>query len=187
MALGHGLAARVYPDVAGGGVGAPRRGLLLGAAAAFLVGFAALRVMNLGDASLWSAQPGPLGTALSFVNVSKYPPSTPFLLMTLAGALLALAAFSRWPRAGRILEVYGRVPLLFYVVHIPLIHAIAVIYSRAVFGAASWLTSGPVIFWDVALPGSPPSYGLGLGAVWAVWFAFVAALYPLCRWYGRRR
>src|SRR5204862_4949091 len=128
---------------------------LIGVAAAFLVLFVVVRALNLGDPSPWSVQSSRLFTALSFVNVGKYPPSTPFLLMTLSVALFALVAFERWPR-GRILETYGRVPLMFYVIHIPLIHLIAVIYSYAVFGAATWLTSGPVIFWDVALPGSPP-------------------------------
>jgi hypothetical protein len=44
-----------------------------------------------------------------------------------------------------------------------------------------------VIFWDVALPGSPPSYGFSLPGVYAIWLAVVAALYPVCRWYGARR
>jgi hypothetical protein len=49
------------------------------------------------------------------------------------------------------------VPLFFYLVHIPLIHAGAVIYSLAAFGAATWLTSGPVLFRDVALPARRPT------------------------------
>jgi uncharacterized membrane protein len=179
MAFGYGLAALVY------GSARPRSRLLIGAGAGFLVLFAVVRGLDLADPSPWSAQPSPLYAAMSFVNVSKYPPSTPFLLMTLCAALLALGAFARRP-GGWLLEVFGRVPLFFYVIHIPLVHAIAVIYSFAVFGAATWLTSGPVIFWDVALPGSPPSYGLGVGAIWAVWLGFVAALYPVCRWYGAR-
>jgi uncharacterized membrane protein len=183
MALGYGLAAHLHAAPSD----AQRRRRLVGAAAALLVGFAIVRGANLGDPSPWAAQPSALLTALSFVNVSKYPPSTAFLLLTLAAALLALAAFTRWPRAGRVLEVYGRVPLFFYLLHIPLIHAIAVVYSYAAFGAASWLTSGPVVFWDVALPGSPPDYGLGLAAIWAAWLALIAALYPVCRWYGARR
>jgi len=89
-------------------------------------------------------------------------------------------------RDGRIFEVFGRVPLFFYVIHIPLTHLIAVVYSYAAFGDATWLTSGPVIFWDTPLPGSPPSYGLGLGAIYAVWFGFLAALYPVRRWVGQR-
>ncbi|HMG21193.1 MAG TPA: heparan-alpha-glucosaminide N-acetyltransferase domain-containing protein [Kofleriaceae bacterium] len=188
MALGYGLAARIYREPAGDGAAARRRQrTLIALAAAALAVFVVVRGLNLADPALWAAQGSRLFTALSFVNLSKYPPSTPFLLMTLAGALLALAAFERWPRAGRIFEVYGRVPLLFYLLHIPLIHGIAVVYSYAAFGAATWLTSGPVIFWDVALPGSPDSYGLGIAAIWLVWLALIAALYPVCRWYGARR
>jgi uncharacterized membrane protein len=187
MALGHGLAALAY------GGGAPHRKVLAGFAAAFLALFVVLRALNLGDPSPWSAQPSGLFTALSFVNLSKYPPSTPFLLLTLGGALLGLAALARAPGpstpgpARWVLETLGRVPLFFYLLHIPLIHAIAVAYSYIAFGAATWLTSGPVIFWDVALPGSPPSYGFSLLGVYAIWIAVVAALVPLCRWYGARR
>ena len=187
MALGHGLAALAY------GGDAPRRRLLAGVAAAFLALFAILRALNLGDPSPWSAQPSGLFTALSFLNLSKYPPSTPYLLLTLGSALLGLAALGRSPGpstagpARRVLEALGRVPLFFYVIHIPLIHAIAVAYSYLAFGAATWLTSGPVIFWDVALPGSPPSYGFSLPGVYAIWLAVVAVLYAACRWYGARR
>ena len=40
--------------------------------------------------------------------------------------------------------------------------------------------------WDTALPGSPANYGLGLAGVYALWLGILAALYPLCRWYGGR-
>jgi uncharacterized membrane protein len=191
MALGYGLAAQVYRSphaVLGQQSDAPGRShrVLLGVAVAFVIVFLVVRGLNVWDPSPWSAQPRALFTALSFVNVSKYPPSTPFLLMTLAAALLAVVAFERHPEAGRVLETFGRVPLLFYLVHIPVIHLVAVIYSLAAFGAATWLTSGPVIFWDTALPGSPPSYGLGLPGVYAAWLAIVLALYPACRWYAAR-
>jgi uncharacterized membrane protein len=183
MALGYGLAARAYPDPA-----APARlRWLAGLGAAFLLGFCVLRVANLADPTPWSAQPRSLFTALSFVNLSKYPPSTPYLLLTLGVALLALTGFERRRRPGGVLEDFGRVPLFFYLLHIPLTHAIAVVYSYAAFGAAPWLLSGPVIFWDVALPGSPPSYGLPIAGVWTAWLAIVAVLYPLCRWYGARK
>lgn len=181
MALGYGVADLVY------GRSGVRRRALAGLGAAFVAGFVVLRWLQLGDPSPWTPRFGGVWTLLSFVNVAKYPPSTDFLLVTLGGALLAMAAFERWPRPGRLLETYGRVPLFFYLVHVPLIHAIAVVYSYLAFGAASWLTSGPVIFWDTALPGSPPSYGLGLAWVWVIWAVFVAALFPLCRWYAARR
>lgn len=180
MAFGYGLADRVYRDPA------PRERSLLGFAAAFLIGFVVVRWLNIWDPSPWSAQPGGLFTVLSFVNVSKYPPSTPFLLMTLSVALFALIAFERRPSAGQIFEGFGRVPLFFYILHIPVIHLIAVIYSYAAFGEATWLVSGPVIFWETALPGSPPSYGFGLVGIYLLWFALTVALYPVCRWYEAR-
>ena len=184
MAFGYGLAALVYREPGH----EPRQRMRSFAvfAAAFVILFVVVRGLDLWDPSPWSAQPRALFTALSFVNVSKYPPSTPFLLMTLAVALLALVAFERHPEAGRVLETFGRVPLFFYLIHIPVIHLVAVIYSLAAFGAATWLTSGPVIFWETALPGSPPSYGFGLPGVYAAWLAIVVALYPACRWYAAR-
>ncbi|HEX4452851.1 MAG TPA: hypothetical protein VH143_18380 [Kofleriaceae bacterium] len=154
----------------GYGIAAYRR-WLVGAGIAMLIAFTILRL--------------PADGVLAFIDVDKYPPTTTFLLLTLGVALLALAAFDQWP--SRHLEVLGRVPLFFYLVHIPLIHAIAVVYSYAVFGAAWWLTSGPVVFWDKSLPGAPPDYGLPLGVLYVVWLAFVVVMYFACRAYARRR
>ncbi|HET9625843.1 MAG TPA: heparan-alpha-glucosaminide N-acetyltransferase domain-containing protein [Kofleriaceae bacterium] len=180
MAFGYGMADLVYGNLV------PRRRPLLGFALGGLAVLVVLRALDLGDATPWTAD----HPVLSLVNVNKYPPSTPFLLLTLGGTLLAWYAceharpISR-PRA--IIEVYGRAPLFFYLLHIPLIHLLAVVYANLAFGTATWLTSGPVIFWDVALPGSPPDYGFALPIVWLIWAAFVAAMYPACRWYVTRR
>jgi uncharacterized membrane protein len=154
---------------------------------AFLLAFVIIRLVNVWDTPWHTGETG-LDTVLSFVNVSKYPPTTPFLLLTLGIALVAFAMFDRKQLEPQrpILEVFGRVPLFFYIVHIPLIHAIAVGYSYAMFGDAVWLRTGPVIFWDVPLPGSPSDYGLPLWAVYLVWIAFVAAMYPICRWWWWR-
>jgi hypothetical protein len=54
-----------------------------------------------------------------------------------------------------------------------------------VFGDASYLTSGPVIFWDVPLPGSPPDYGFSMPGVYAAWLAVCAVMYGACRGYAR--
>jgi len=180
MLLGFGLTPLAHL-----GEGARPR-VLVATGAGALALFGVLRWLDVLEPSTrGSGLPWPRAV-LDFVNLSKYPPSTPFLLLTLGVALLALAAAERWPAPGRLLEDFGRVPLFFYLLHIPLIHLLAVAYSLLVFGDASWLTSGPVVFWDTALPGSPASYGLGLGWLALVWGALLVGLHPVCRWYAAR-
>jgi uncharacterized membrane protein len=145
--------------------------------AAFLV----LRLLNgYGDPAPWSAQPTPTRTVFSFLATTKYPPSLLFLLMTLGPALTALPLFTRW--RGHLAEVtrtLGRVPLFFWLLHVPLIHAIALLLSCARYGLViPWLVSNPP-----AEP--PPGYGYGLAVVYAVTLAVVALLYPACRWFAK--
>src|SRR5262249_6758210 len=96
-----------------------RRSRFLRTGAALTAGRVLLRASNLsGDPHAWSAG------LLSFLDCEKYPPSLLYLAMTLGPALCALAWMDRplGPWATRI-TVYGRVPLLYYVLHIALIHA----------------------------------------------------------------
>ena len=96
--------------------------------AAITIGFVILRATNLyGDPAAWSVQETWLATLLSFVNCEKYPPSLLFLMMTLGPALMLLGAFEHATGAlARILVVFGQVPFFFYVVHLYLIHGLAV-------------------------------------------------------------
>jgi uncharacterized membrane protein len=95
----------------------------LGAIAAFVV----LRLANgFGDPDPWSQQKDGVRTLMSFMDVEKYPPSLMFVLITIGPALLLLRAFEG--AKGRIvdaLEVFGRVPMFVYLLHIPLIHLAA--------------------------------------------------------------
>jgi hypothetical protein len=139
--------------------------------------FVSLRMLGVGD-------PSPSGSGLlSVVNLEKYPPSPDFLLMTLAGASLALTVLARRPPV--LLCVFGRVPLFFYVTHIALIHSLAVVVAFARYGHAEWLYRGPGIFWSETLPGHPPGYGLSLPWVMLVWVVVLATLTPACAAYGR--
>jgi uncharacterized membrane protein len=138
--------------------------------AAITVGFVLLRATNLyGDPTSWSVQQTWLATLLSFINCEKYPPSLLFLMMTLGPALMLLGAFEQARGAlARILAVFGQVPFFFYVVHIYLLHALAVATGLAMTGAFA----------------SNPEIGLGLAGIYLVWLVAVVLLYPVCRWFA---
>lgn len=157
-----------------------RLGLALSAA------FVVLRVLNVyGDPAPWTAQESFGFTVLSFLNTTKYPASLQFLLMTLGPAIALLGWIDdARPSDRNPLLVFGRVPLFYFVLHIPLIHAIAVFMT--------WLEYGvtPFLFLPPPTLGSPrelfpPDYGWSLGTTYLVWIAAVAALYPVCLWFSR--
>jgi len=154
----------------------PRRLLALGAA--LTLGFVVIRALNVyGDPRPWAAQADPGFTALSFLNLTKYPPSLLYLMMTLGPALLVLAWLERAPRRGTAwLATVGQVAFFYYVVHLFVVHSLAV-----GLGMAQGFAPGQMAQLFLNLPAG---YGVGLPAVWALAAALVAALYPLCRWYA---
>jgi hypothetical protein len=149
-----------------------------------LLVFVALRWTNIyGDPEPWSPQHDTVYTFLSFINVTKYPPSLLYLLATLGPAMLILAATERTKGGiANAVSVYGRVPMFYYVVHVYLIHALAMIVSE-LFTAidwSKWSITTP-IWMDPAFRG----YGFSLPTVYVIWLAVIAVLYPLCRSYDR--
>jgi uncharacterized membrane protein len=120
--------------------------------------------------------------ALAFLNTSKYPASLSFLLMTLGPmlVLLGLVDQARGPIA-RALETFGRVPMFYYLLHIPTIHLAAVIVSLVRQGSVS-----PWLFANHPLdPGpQPPGYTWSLPLLYLVWAIVIAVLYVACRWYA---
>ena len=94
-----------------------RRRTLIAIGAAAILAFVVLRLANgYGDPQPWTGQATATFTVLSFLNVSKYPPSLLYLLATLGPALVMLATFeSVRGRFAAVIEVFGRVPLFFYV------------------------------------------------------------------------
>ncbi len=151
-----------------------RLGLSL--AGAFIV----IRLTNIyGDAQRWSAQKDAVFTVLSFLNVTKYPPSLLFLLMTLGPAIALLRALDREPNAvTRPFIVFGRVPLFFYLLQFPLAHALAIGVAHLRGEPTEWLYQTPVFNY-------PPGYhGFGLAGVYFWWVVTALLLYPLCAWYA---
>jgi uncharacterized membrane protein len=166
---------------------AERRRRLLRIGIGATIAFVALRALNVyGDPSRWAWQPTGVFTVLSFLNVTKTPPSLLFLLMTLGPATVALARFDRmaWSRSNPLI-VFGRVPLLYFVLHFVAAHLAAVVLAFARYGTATfsflWIPfpsmSGPADLF-------PPDFGYDLWVAYAVWIAVVLALYPVCRWFA---
>jgi uncharacterized membrane protein len=132
------------------------------------------------SAGPWSVQPRLSLTVVSFFNTLKYPPSLAYLLMTLGPALILLGLLDRVKAVhglSRILLVYGRVPLFYYVLHLYLIHILAILVSLA-FHQPVW--HGSVIAHEVQ---RPVGYGHGLPFIYAVWILAVTILYLPCRWF----
>ena len=156
----------------------------LGAVALFLV----LRGFNVyGDLRPWgggSRNPNlpPIPPLLSFLNTTKYPASLSFLLMTL-GPTISLIPLLETVR-GRfdaIISMFGRVPFLFYLLHIPLIHGIAVIVSVITLGeVSSWLFANH----PMGNPPPPSGYIWTLWTLYAVWVATIILLYFICQWFA---
>ncbi|MDP2902414.1 MAG: heparan-alpha-glucosaminide N-acetyltransferase domain-containing protein [Methylovulum sp.] len=127
-----------------------------------------------GDPQPWSHQQSVTFTLLSFINCEKYPPSLLYLLMTLGPALALLPWLeSVTGRPGKWLVIFGREPLFFYLLHLPML----------VFLALGWAWMAEDYPIPLLLPGFPQAYGYDLPIVYLIWAGVVAALYPLCRWY----
>jgi hypothetical protein len=113
------------------------------------------------------------------MDTHKYPPSLLYLMMTLGPAITVLPLLERWKgKFAEFLTVFGRVPLFYYVLHLFLIHALAVLAARITVGDAGFLfTNG--------LPdGWPEAYGFNLGIVYLVWATVILLLYLPCRWFA---
>ena len=136
------------------------------------------------SAGPWRLQPTLSLTVVSFFNVLKYPPSLDYLLVTLGPALIFLGLLdgSKADRGlNRVLVVFGRVPLFYYILHLYLLHVLAILAALA-FHQPVW--HGTVIA-DFAQ--RPLGYGHGLPFIYAMWILAVAILYLPCRWFMKLR
>ena len=179
MALGYGAGEIALLETG------RRRRVLLTTGLVMIGLFALLRGLNLyGDPRPWVAQSDGLFSFLAVLNGNKYPPSLSYLLMTLGPALCFLAVADRLPTTIQaVLSTYGRVPLFYYLLHLPLLHGAAVVFSYIRYGQAPWLFQDLMALRHSPHP-LPAGYGYDLGIVYLVWLAAVAVLYPACRWFG---
>jgi uncharacterized membrane protein len=142
-----------------------------------LLGFVVLRALDLyGDPHHWHFYPErPTASVMSFLATTKYPPSALYLLMTLGGAAIICAYADRLHSGVKqVLVTFGRAPFAFYIAHLYLIHAFAILLGVAQgFASPQFLTHYRYF---------PKGYGVGIGGVYLAWITVVAILYPLCRW-----
>ncbi len=158
-----------------------RRKLLFQIGISMLVLFTVLRWIDIyGDGAKWSVQKDAVFTFLSFINVSKYPPSLFYTLVTLGVMMLVLASVDTLKnKFVQIISVYGKVPLFYYLIHWYLVHTtmIVVLFLQGF----TWeeMDFSPFSF------GRPKGIsGVELPMIYLIWLLIVIALFPLCKWYG---
>jgi len=164
-----------------------RNRICVAVGASAIVLFLLLRMIDgYGDPRHWHATaPTPMPTAFRFINTSKYPASLQFLLMTLGPTILLLPLAERARgKMGEIFEIFGRVPMFYYLIHIPVIHLAAVIVSLVREGRVNpWLFANH----PMMNPPPPEGYTWSLALLYGVFLVVVAVLYVPCRWYARRK
>lgn len=113
-----------------------RKQWLIGLGLACIALFTILRGLNVyGETLPWQQFSTAAQTAMSIFNVTKYPPSLSFLLITLALMFFGLWLFERpLNRFSNALRVYGSVPMFFYIFHL---YVLLILYTicSAIFGA----------------------------------------------------
>jgi uncharacterized membrane protein len=154
-----------------------RNELLLRIGMGTVIAFILIRAANVyGDPHPWNADPNNIAASLmSFLGTTKYPPSLLYILMTLGPAAITCVFIERLHGPIRnVLMTFGRAPLAFYIAHLYLIHAAAVLLGIGQgFAAQQFLTHYRFF---------PQGFGVGLLGVYLIWIAVVVVLYPLCRW-----
>ena len=145
-----------------------RRLVILGLS--MLALFVLLRALNIYGDKPWIATGDTLRTVMSFVNLTKYPPSLLFLLATLGIGSLLLVLFERHQAARTVerIAVLGGAPMFFYLLHLYVLKALYLI------AVAIWGTNhGAYLGFDTYTP------------VWLVALLLVVPLYLPSRWFAQ--
>lgn len=163
---------------------ARRKKLLLRTGIIAILLFCVLRSFNLyGDPSHWSEQKNAVYTFLSFINVTKYPVSLQYTLLTLGPVLILLAWLERINHAAlRPFDIIGRVPLFYYILHFYLLHLAAL--TLYMISSGKGLSEIDFHF-TAGFSGLPPGYGFPLIGAYIAWLSVVLILYPFCNWYNK--
>lgn len=148
--------------------------------------FIVLRAINIyGDPAPWGVQKDAMFTFMSFLNTTKYPVSLLYTLMTIGPVLIILSFMEGLKLKSSLLkpfEVFGRVPLFYYVLHFYLIH----LASLLLFMNKTGRSLSEIDFhFNQSFGGITTEGGYSLGWAYVGWLAVVIFLYPLCNWYNK--
>ncbi len=134
-----------------------------------------------GDPYFWSIQDSWSATVMSFFKITKYPPSLLYLLITIGPSIMLLAFAEKWKGwFFNKLVIIGRVPMFFYIIHLYLIHLVALL---AVIATGHNPSDMFIDIWVTLQPGLK-GFGFNLGIVYLIWIALTIGLYPICQWYN---
>lgn len=161
-----------------------RKKLLLRTGISAIVLFLLLRAFNIyGDPAPWSEQRNAIYTFLSFLNVTKYPASLQYTLVTL-GPVLVLLSLLEKTRTSLLgpFGIVGRVPLFYYILHFYLLHLGAIVLLMIRSGKS---LSELDFHFSAGMGGIPFGNGYPLIGAYIAWLSVVLFLYPFCRWYDR--
>ena len=145
--------------------------------------FFILRGINIyGNPTKWIQYDTFSQTLISFLNPAKYPPSLLYLLMTLGPALVFLANAEHLKgRLVNFFSTFGRVPFFYYILHLYLIHILAMAAAQLTgFGWQKMILPD----WIGYIP-ELRGYGFSLWIVYLVWVVVILSLYPLCKKFDR--
>lgn len=145
-----------------------RRLLVLGLG--LVIGFVLIRFLNVYGDKPWFHAATPLRTVMSFLSLTKYPPSLLFLMPTVGTGCLLLALFEKFQDSPVLphLALLGGAPMFYYVLHLYVLKAIYHV-ALAIYGP----TKGTVFGVD------------HLATVW-IWVLILApVLYFPTRWFAQ--
>ncbi len=147
---------------------------------ASLVIFFILRTLNIyGDSVKWAFQKNSLFTILSYINLTKYPPSLLFDMLFLGIMMILFYIVEESDNLfTKLAGIYGKVPLFYFLLHWYIIHLILFVILECKGYAISDMNFGTSF-------GRPKDgAGIELWAVYIIWILVVLIMYPLCKIYS---
>ena len=134
-----------------------------------IIGFVVIRYVNVYGDKPWFIAETQLRTVMSFLSLTKYPPSLLFLMPTVGTGVLLLALFEKYQDSPALphLAYLGGAPMFYYILHLYVLKAIYHV-ALAMYGPVK----GTVFGVD------------NLSTVWIWVFLLILPLYFPTRWFA---